>query len=604
MGFGRSGWGLAALFVASCGTSDESGSVLRLPNDGQIAALRIEPDTVNEQVTLGASSTIGFKVFAREQAQAGAKPREIDVTAEAVLTLEGAAVGRIERSALITGEIGGKAKIVASARALTATAPVTLKLTGDVFEGVAPTAKDALAGAADPTSPLAIDYPLAGTVFPANIPPPEVQWTGADLGDDALVRVDLTSPEILDLHLYAQTREIVPSANVWRAIGTTAADASLTIEVHAKGGGRHLASEKRAVVVSSDTVSGAIFAHTPGKLELFDFLRGTETPLPTDNADHQPGKCAGCHNVSHDARRIGFGRPPDLPNAGPSLNALRAPGPGGAFSTTLAAAARSPSTAFNPLEDTTRPAMLATLAKDDGLAALALIDPDNGNVVPSNLAELLATVPAAIGTGSTMPAWSRGGDVVVFAGYATDIFAGPLGGQRMKQASLLDTTVAFDPSSRGFRFGAPRVLATPGPEESFHRPTISVDAVGVAFTNEATVLGVTTRSTEIVRRSDGHRFRIEAGRSDAAAGWVTRSPDWSPDLGSRWTWIVVNSSRPYGHRTGSATPLGLRQQLWIFAVDRARLEAGEIDPSAPGFWIPGQRLDESYARPQWRRIGG
>ena len=97
-------------------------------------------------------------------------------------------------------------------------------------------------------------------------------------------------------------------------------------------------------------------------------------------------------------------------------------------------------------------------------------------------------------------------------------------------------------------------------------------------------------SSAIVRRSDHRVFAIESGGS----AWDTRSPDWGP-AGAKYAWIVVTSSRAYGHAFAASK----NHQLWIMAVDRAKLAAGEIDPASPPFWVPGQNTAMTYIHPQW-----
>jgi hypothetical protein len=44
------------------------------------------------------------------------------------------------------------------------------------------------------------------------------------------------------------------------------------------------------------------------------------------------------------------------------------------------------------------------------------------------------------------------------------------------------------------------------------------------------------------------------------------------------------------------------KQIWVAAVARDRV--GQGDPSAPAFWLPGQRLDEDNVDPYWTVLPG
>jgi hypothetical protein len=72
--------------------------------------------------------------------------------------------------------------------------------------------------------------------------------------------------------------------------------------------------------------------------------------------------------------------------------------------------------------------------------------------------------------------------------------------------------------------------------------------------------------------------------------------------------LAYASERPYGHRLTAANSncslvQGQKQckQLWITAIDLAKLAAGSADPSMPSFWIPGQSIQAQYVSPQWTK---
>jgi len=39
----------------------------------------------------------------------------------------------------------------------------------------------------------------------------------------------------------------------------------------------------------------------------------------------------------------------------------------------------------------------------------------------------------------------------------------------------------------------------------------------------------------------------------------------------------------------------------VTAVDLSEMKAGNVDPSATAFWIPGQNINAQYVRPQWTK---
>jgi hypothetical protein len=223
------------------------------------------------------------------------------------------------------------------------------------------------------------------------------------------------------------------------------------------------------------------------------------------------------------------------------------------------------------------------------VATLELHDPDTDAAVASDLPAMLASVPAAAGRGSTMPAWSNDGDFVVFSAYHADHFPGAKAGLQVQRASLIEASVRFDGTT--YHFGPPRVLVPVADTEVNIRPAISEDDETIAFTRTTIVAGGKHETLWLLRRSDGKL--LPASSTDPTDVWRTRFPAWSPTISGKYQWLVVTSSRPYGHRAGSTA------QLWVLAVDRAELAAGRL--SASPFYAPGQIFGRQYCRPLWPR---
>jgi hypothetical protein len=566
-------------------------------------SLRIEPPSVREEIALGTNPSIRFRALGVRADGGG----EVDVTGSATWKVEGAPLGDVSSpGSLVAAGIGGRGKITASIGGAFAAAPVTLKLTGEVLGAEN---RDyihaAFSGALDPALAVPIEYPPPGVILPGNLPPIEFQW--GQVGTDTIYRVRFTSSDVLDLTVVTRQRELAVSPDVWSKLGASTADEPTTVAVEATGPSskRHLSAPQIMTITADRLEQSAIYTHVQkgatsgpevrGALDLLDVVRGVQIALPTTNTDNSE-KCAGCHVVSRDGRRIGFGRPPNQLGHGPTLGTLRYD-----ESRRTYAEAITPSTdvfvgstTFNTVEATTRPAMLATIANaTPETASLALLDPDTGATVPSDLAQMLAAVPSRLGRGATWPWWSSQGALVAFSAYTVDKFPGMMAGNAINRGSLIEASVSFD--GNAFHFGAPRVLLeSQSEDDSYDHVTYNSDDSAIAYTHFMAKTGV---SAEVIRRSDGHVFAIQGGLSSGKGAWNTRSPDWAPTMGARYTWIVMSSSRPYGHRVP-----GPLFQLWICAIDRAKLASGFEDPSAPAFWAPGQTLTATYGRPQWPRV--
>jgi hypothetical protein len=583
---------LQLLFGCSLG----SGSPAPLPQGPTATAssLRIDPPSLTAEASIDASSTLAVRALA-----VSVDGTEVDVTRDAAWSLSGPAIATVSGPGLVTmGGVGGRATVVAVLGAKSASAPLTVKLTGDVFlDGIDPAERAGFAAAADPTAPIAVEYPGSGVVVPANVPPLEAQW--APSGNDAVFRVSFSSPDVLDLNVYTLHRELAPPTELWTKMGTSAPDAPIALAVDGlDGAGHRHTSAPVTVTITSDLIAQAgLYAHdcTNGGLVAVDFARGIEARLPTDspsNMSSSVGHCAGCHEVSRDGRRIGFTRIETM-----LFGALRYDPARSLFTESVSpgGAGRVFDVAFNPLEASTLPAMLSAFEiQSQGVSGLWLMDPDTGATVPSDLQEMLAAVPASVGKGATVPAWSSNGGFVVFSASPSSGLGGTQPTQGCVQCSLVESPVTFTAGT--FHFGAPEVLVAAAPGESNYRAALD-DEDDAAVFMRATQVGTTTvQTTNLYSRSLGREVPIQAGQADPHGAWVNLSPDWGPS-GAKYSWIVVPSNRPYGHEIPSPGIF----QLWAFAVDRSKIASGTGDPSATPFWLAGQKIDESHTHPQWPR---
>ena len=67
----------------------------------------------------------------------------------------------------------------------------------------------------------------------------------------------------------------------------------------------------------------------------------------------------------------------------------------------------------------------------------------------------------------------------------------------------------------------------------------------------------------------------------ASSGYA---PTFNPKIEGGFMWVAFFSRRDYGHHLrGSNSP-----QVWIAAIDANADPTSGLDPSHPGFWLPGQ----------------
>ena len=148
---------------------------------GPTFTLRITPSQDAETVVLGApGKTVTFKAI---RIDAASDASDSDVTGSVSWSVSPAAIAKAKGGgAFELSGVGGAAQVYATLSGVSATAAMTVKLTGSSFMGGASSSSGGPTsfGSATPitatTHALTLQYPLDGTVIPANLPPLDFQW--------------------------------------------------------------------------------------------------------------------------------------------------------------------------------------------------------------------------------------------------------------------------------------------------------------------------------------------------------------------------------------------------------------------------------------------
>jgi hypothetical protein len=101
---------------------------------------------------------------------------------------------------------------------------------------------------------------------------------------------------------------------------------------------------------------------------------------------------------------------------------------------------------------------------------------------------------------------------------------------------------------------------------------------------------------------------LNDGTGDQDITW----PHWAPGTTTDYYWIVFSSERDYGHELTAANTApacvanGVKQckQIWIAAISRSALVNGNLDPSSPPVWVPGQDVGADNISPFWTLPAG
>ncbi len=610
--------------------------------ESSTASLRVEPAEIVLTAKLdGTSTSATIKVFEK------ATPSSPETEVTAAFTLGDPSLATIDGNTVGKATRGGVATITARTPRASADATLKVKLVGDAYlpgtDDKTKASFDAATAKSDPTKAPAIEYPLDGAIVPRNVPPMEVQWSQS--ADANVWRVNVKTTDTLDLAIYAKSREALLTAAQWATVAESAAGHSAEITVDALGASGLFRSTPVTLVVARDRIDDTSIFYwesSSGSMKVLDFASGKLAPLPVTGSAWAPGdpsKCVACHAVSRDGTRFAY------TSGGMELGTLVANKEKTSFvaaiepGTKVTPGFRWTHGVFNPKESDTRPAFLVTKAdkvpdNTAGHVRLALIDPDSGAELPSNLTEWLAAFPAGMPRDLLQPDWSNSG-VVVFNAYDSEMpNPDPAGsppkawvrllGDDSVGGSIVEASVTYDAAAKKFVFGAPKVLvkakvgASLDVTESNTLPQISPDESLVAFARfdgwwpvkyqSPAVINVTGRIA-IVRRADG--TVVELGKANGPPNSDVTQPQWAPTVGTDYAWLAFSAERPYGHRMAkgmtlpascfAGTGMTLCKNMWITAIDRKLAAAGSVDPSNVPFWMPGQTALASAVSPRWTK---
>lgn len=635
----KNAWHLCAgglLLVVACGSDDSSTFTDAGDVDAATEAappaytIRVDPPSASLTIDIAnkAALTASYHAFEKDPSTGV----ETDVTQTAVWSVDKPAIATASKGIATTAGIGGQTKVHASIDGATGAADLIVKLTGDVYgPGTDPTTKTKFSGATvdpNPADAPAIEYPEDGVVLPANLPAIELQWTQA--ADNALYRAHLVSGSVLDVYLYGSARELTPDAASWTTITASVPDAPTTLTVDGLGASNQLrTSAPRTLTVTADAIDQSaiyVWQSSTGSFHVIDITQAKDFPLPTSAPELAGGQpCSGCHRISRDGKRFSY----TFNGGNFEFGTLKFDPTTKTYVPKVApqVAVRATYATFNPNEATEVPAMLVTVPDDvpqntAGTVRLELRDPETYAPVASDLPAMMAALdPTTPGRATSMPDWSPDGSFVVFSAYDSDKNFVRLLGDDIVLASIVESPVSYDATTKSFHFGAPKVLvaadsnANPDTGQNNVLPAISPDGSAVAFTRAAGWWSIKTQVSllnlsgqiEVVRRSDGHVFDLVKGSNGPGTTLSATWPQWAPTLGARYAWLAFGSERPYGHEMTPANHScgslvqgqGSCKQLWVMAVDRDALKNGMVDPSSAPFWIPGQNIHAQYVSPQW-----
>lgn len=571
--------------------------------------LEVEPASATLAVTLGGTAARDYQVFGVRGSS------RTDITKQCLLSIN-PEFGTFAGATVTVVAHGGKTAIDALCDESEAHGEITITMSGTVVDPSAPgdAAKifgDATAGTDAARTPI-VEYPFDKAVSPRNIPSIDVQWKAS--GND-LFHITLSSV-YGTVEMYTANVEAALSSADWESLAATAAGDTLKIVI--EGLSRAAPTTKYAAAPVSVTMSRdrvdqtAIYYWASSSGNIMNQTFGETTPPALVKDD-----CTSCHSVSRQGSRIGYSRCVANDCGSTWVGFLRYDGATQKWNEAVNANDKKIQGSYttfspvgNPFTDDTRSVAIVTMSN----GTLSLYDPDTGKAVASNIAVSSndpATGMPASGRSALMPDWSQDGRSIVFsstsqANRSIDLDLGTI------------ATMSYEYVAGEHRFGAPRqIVPNPitlpnGTYSNFFFPSFSPDGELVAFNaarsywrNGSDAKAAGQRMMLADSKGTWHRdlTALNGGDIDADITWA----HWAPAASDDYYWMVFSSERDYGHKVNASTSPdsckknGVKQckQIWIGAIAKNKVGSGDVDPSTPPMWLPGQDPNTANISPYW-----
>ena len=523
-----------------------------------MVSLRVEPADVTLEAIDGSAAAQTFQAIATfSDGQEG----PLDLVS---WDLSNASVGGIDSRGNFTSvdTNGGEATVTATF--LDSVATATLLVTHHreyIEEGVDPAAAAALGAVEEGESGLSIVYPLEATTVPRNLQGLEVllePWA-----PDDVVRLRFASA-LESVDVYVQAPSWVVPVDVWEAVSATNRKGSLTIQAFsATWDGTTLGpvreSEPVAVTVNRFDASGSVLYWSTADTAIMRIVAGA-TEVERFYPKTQTNECYGCHEISEERQWMVVTRD----------------GVNGTYQVVDVADPENPELVYD-VQDNKR--MTFHALSPDGKYILGVLQ---GALVIYDLAtNVYVSTVTPDSQRYTHPQWSPDGTRVV----ATRATTGMQSDMSVQGAEVVTATW------NGSRIENLEVVVPAEPGVAFYYPAFSPDGDWVVF-NRSTGDTYADDDAELwlVATSGGAAVRLD--RANGVGNNRNSLARWAPLPDDDILWLAFSSRQERGWAgVGSS-------QIWVTAIDPARMMLGE-DPSAAPYWLPGQGMSSDNHLPVW-----
>jgi hypothetical protein len=547
------------------------------------SALEVRPATPLVTVPLGLPTDTPFTCVRTATGETITATWSLDADTIGTIAATGVFSANAERGGRITVTCADDAGVMASTQ-------LTVRLYHLQDEGVPDAEKDMLRNSTPTADDWKILYPYDETIFPRNIPSPELHVSpGTAVATAYYVHAETEFYEFEGFFPAATPARLKMAQVGWDGFARSVPNQRVAFSVTKLAGTETFGPLVVNMRIADAKLHGAIYYATYDS----PIANSNGAVLRTSGDFNTPelvsGGCTTCHSVSAD---------------GTTLAAANHSGPGGTFDLATGTAT---SIWQNPEE-----------------AAFPALFPRGGQVFVQNAVPGQGWPPNTPGSSGTTASklFLRDGTPVLDSGIESTYAQTPafsLDGTMLAFTNRTPTETngqwpgglgLFNYDAATKKFSGFQSLATPPAGRQYAWPSftpqndwlIFQDGVGEDLatwsgnTGRLKAMSLADRSIHDLAALNGDAY-VPAGARDIDKNYM---PSAQPFPSGGYIWVAFVSRRTYGNiLTGTEDAT---KRIWVAAID-ATITPG-TDPSHPAFYLGGQELTSGNTRPQWAMLPG